>query len=445
MSIAFVVQRYGAEVAGGAEALCRDTARALVRAGEDVTVFTTTARDYLTWAPFYPVGSSVDDGVTVRRFAVGPPDPGRAADLVRHLGLSPGDPVLEAEWAAAQGPVSRGMLAALRDIGDGPSAGTDPPRAVALWTYLYATSQMAMPLVRDRAILVPLAHEEPMLRFALTRGVIRSARAHAFMVPEEQSLVRQMVGTGDIPGVVVGAGLDPPADGAPATPVLDALLRTWDFEMGKDVVVDASGMGQILGTDASVPLVATYPNHPITDKFDRLTAFPLARSVTPILPASNGRAAIGFLQTSQRSWAEADQAQIKAGAVELNPDKGDKAGPVTIGAVTATNAINVPGKDPKAVLDSHDTRPPESRFAVIGDSDFAANYALGIQGNSDLFMNVVNYLAQQENLIAIRPKPPADSRLTITAQQMRAISIMSLLVLPALVFGSGVYTWWRRR
>ena len=213
MAIAFVVQRYGAEVAGGAEALCRDTARALVRAGEEVTVFTTTARDYLTWAPYYPVGTTTDDGVTVRRFAVDPPDPRRSADLVRHLGLNPGDPVLEAEWAKAQGPVSRDMLRALSDIGDRPSPGTDPPRVVALWTYLYATSQMAMPIVRDRAIVVPLAHEEPMLRFALTRGVIRSARAHAFMVPEEQALVRQMVGTGDIPGVVVGAGLDPAPDG----------------------------------------------------------------------------------------------------------------------------------------------------------------------------------------------------------------------------------------
>jgi len=216
MSIAFVVQRYGAEVAGGAEALCRDTARALVRAGEDVTVYTTTARDYLSWEPFYPEGDWMDDGVVVRRFAVDAPDPGRAADLVRHLGLSPGDPALEAEWAKAQGPVSRDMLAALSENGvrhRGRSQRANTHDVVALWTYLYATSQLAMPLVRDRAVLVPLAHEEPMLRFTLTRGVIRMARALAFMTPEERRLVEDVVDVGDTPGVVVGAGLDPSPDG----------------------------------------------------------------------------------------------------------------------------------------------------------------------------------------------------------------------------------------
>ena len=261
MAIAFVVQRYGAEVAGGAEALCRDTARALVRAGEEVTVFTTTARDYLTWAPYYPVGTTTDDGVTVRRFAVDPPDPERSADLVRHLGLTPGDPVLEAEWAKAQGPVSRDMLTALRDVGARHPPVPDTggclapagvrPRVVALWTYLYATSQMAMPIVRDRAIVVPLAHEEPMLRFALTRGVIRSARALAFMVPEEQALVRQMVGTGDMPGVVVGAGLDPAPDGdADRIRRTRPLPRRFALYLGR---VDASK-----GVDALIRAHAAY-------------------------------------------------------------------------------------------------------------------------------------------------------------------------------------------
>ncbi len=216
MNIAFVVQRYGAEVAGGAEALCRDTARALVRAGERVTVYTTTARDYLSWEPFYPPGTTEDDGVTVRRFAVDPPDPARAADLVRALGLSPGDPAMEAEWCVTQGPVSREMLHALSDPGArhrGRSERAKAHEVVACWTYLYATSQLAIPLVRDRAVLVPLAHEEPMLRFGLTRGVMRMARALAFMTPEERRLVEDTLGGTAAPGVVVGAGLDPSPDG----------------------------------------------------------------------------------------------------------------------------------------------------------------------------------------------------------------------------------------
>ncbi len=220
--------------------------------------------------------------------------------------------------------------------------------------------------------------------------------------------------------------IDPPDEKGAATPNLEAFLKDWDFQVDKDVVVDASGMGQLIGTDASVPVVATYPQH---------------RSITPILPASNGRAAVPIIQTSARSWAETDMAQLRSGRVEMNADKGDKQGPVTIGAVTATNATDVP----KAAGAPADQRPPESRFVTIGDSDFAANYAIKIQGNQDLFVNTTNWLAQQENLISIRPKPPSDSRLTITARQANSVAILSLLVIPALVFGTGVYAWWRKR
>jgi ABC-type uncharacterized transport system involved in gliding motility auxiliary subunit len=234
--------------------------------------------------------------------------------------------------------------------------------------------------------------------------------------------------------------VDPPDEKAPATPVLDAFLKDWDFQADNDIVVDASGMGQLIGTDASVPVVASYPSHPITERFNVITAFPLARSITPILPASNGRAAVPIIQTSARSWAETDMNQLKSGRVELNADKGDKPGPVTIGAVTATNATDAPKDASKT-----DQRPPESRFVTVGDSDFAANYAVRIQGNQDLFLNMINWLAQQENLISIRPKAPSDSRLTITQRQATAVMWMSLLAIPALVFGTGVYTWWRKR
>jgi ABC-type uncharacterized transport system involved in gliding motility auxiliary subunit len=81
----------------------------------------------------------------------------------------------------------------------------------------------------------------------------------------------------------------------------------------------------------------------------------------------------------------------------------------------------------------------------MGDSDFAANGGLGIQGNRDLFMNTVGWLSQQENLISIRPKEADDRRITLTATQLANITWLSLLVIPAVVFGTGIFTWWRRR
>jgi glycosyltransferase involved in cell wall biosynthesis len=209
--LAFVVQRYGEEVAGGAEALCRATARVLAERGDEVTVYTTTARDYLHWAPFYREGAERDGRVLVRRFAAEPPDPRRSADLVRALALGAGRPEDERAWARAQGPVAPGLVDAL-------AGAAARHEAVALWTYLYATTQLAIGLVRDRSVLVPLAHDEPMLRFGLTRGVVAAAAGLAFMTPEERRLVDDLHGVGARPEAVVGAGLDPspPGDGARA-------------------------------------------------------------------------------------------------------------------------------------------------------------------------------------------------------------------------------------
>jgi ABC-type uncharacterized transport system involved in gliding motility auxiliary subunit len=82
---------------------------------------------------------------------------------------------------------------------------------------------------------------------------------------------------------------------------------------------------------------------------------------------------------------------------------------------------------------------------VFGDSDFAANGYAGIEGNSDLFLNTVNWLAQQESLIAIRAKEPSDRRLTMTANHVTGMFWLSVVLIPAAVLGAGIFTWWRRR
>ncbi|MGD9573792.1 MAG: glycosyltransferase family 4 protein [Thermoleophilia bacterium] len=244
MRVAFVVQRYGEEVAGGAEGLCRATAHALAAAGEEVEVHTTTARDYLTWAPHYAAGTERDGAVTVHRYPAEPADPARNAELTRLLSLGGGDADAEREWARAQGPVAPGMLRAL-------AGARERYEAVALWTYLYATTQLAMPLAPERTVLVPLAHDEPMLRYGLTRGLMAMAAGFAFMTPEERRLVDDLHGVGDRPEAVVGAGIDPaPAGEGAAEAVRDRLGLPPRFALYLGRVDPAKGLDALVRAHA---------------------------------------------------------------------------------------------------------------------------------------------------------------------------------------------------
>jgi ABC-type uncharacterized transport system involved in gliding motility auxiliary subunit len=238
--------------------------------------------------------------------------------------------------------------------------------------------------------------------------------------------------------------LDPPdkPDSPPLTNLI-ALVHDWGSDVGNNIVVDVSGMGRMLGTDASVPVVTSYPPHPITERFNFITAFPLARSVAPVMGGVNGHVAQTILETGPRSWAESDiRSLLTSGKVSLDESTGDKKGPISIGtAVSAASGATDAAKPPAADAPAK----PETRVVTIGDSDFAANAGLGIQGNRDLFMNIIGWLSQQENLISIRAKEPDDRRITLTATQQTNILWLSLLIVPGFIFGSGVYTWWRRR
>jgi ABC-type uncharacterized transport system involved in gliding motility auxiliary subunit len=258
-----------------------------------------------------------------------------------------------------------------------------------------------------------------------------------FFAPETEALKKYLEASGK-----VMVEIDPPdkADSAPLANLI-ALAHDWGVQVGNDVVVDVSGMGRLIGTDASVPVAANYPPHPITQRFSLLTAFPLARSASPVTGGVNGHTAQTFVESSPRSWAESDiKSLLASGEVSLDESKGDKKGPVSIGSAVSASSTAAPKPG-----DPPDAPKPETRVVVIGDSDFAANSGLGIQGNRDLFMNIVGWLSQQENLISIRPKEPDDRRITLTATNQANIQWLSLLIIPASIFGMGVYTWWRRR
>jgi ABC-type uncharacterized transport system involved in gliding motility auxiliary subunit len=247
--------------------------------------------------------------------------------------------------------------------------------------------------------------------------------------------------------------LDPPVGAsARTTPTLEGLLKEWGITLGHDVVIDISGMGQLLGTDASVPVVASYPSHPVTENFDLLTAFPLAQSVKGEAGMELGAANTqNVINTSDRSWSESDVKSLATGGkVSLDEKAGDHRGPITIALSLSMDAPDAPPvadatKTAAGEKPADAPKKPQMRIMVVGDSDFASNAAAGIQGNADLFVNMNNWLTQQEDLISIHPRDTGDRRVTMTADQQRRLLWMSLLFIPGLILGSGVYTWWQRR
>ncbi len=225
-------------------------------------------------------------------------------------------------------------------------------------------------------------------------------------------------------------------------PTLVALAKEWGVDAPSDVVLDLSGRSNSATFAVAAP---PYPSNPITQGFRLMTVFPLARSVIAATPAPEGRTVQTLVETAPAAWAETDLKQLRAGAEpQMTPESGDRKGPVPMAVTVSTPAPEAPQGNGESEAAKKDTK-PQTRLAIFGDSDFASNAYGGQVGNADFFMNTVNWLTAQENLIAIRPREAADSRLTITPQQMNMVWWFSVLVMPALVLGTGIFTWSRRR
>ena len=139
--------------------------------------------------------------------------------------------------------------------------------------------------------------------------------------------------------------LDPPdvVDAPPLTNLI-ALIKEWGIDVGDNVVIDRSGIGQIVGRGPGMPIAIDYPPHPITERFNSImTGFPLVRSVTPSAAAPSGRTAQTIVETSKASWAESDvKALAERRPVGFDEASGDKQGPISLAAVIATDAPDQP-------------------------------------------------------------------------------------------------------
>ncbi len=203
--IAFIVQRYGREVMGGSELHCRLVAERLARAGYPVTVFTTTAKDYITWRNEYPEGESVIDGVVVKRFNV---DEEREIASFNEYSdwifFNPHTADDEKEWMKRQGPFSTGLVNAL-------AAEEDRHDLFIFFTYLYYNTYWGLHAVKaEKKVLVPTAHDEPPLRLDLMKDVFTLPRAFVFNTDSEREMLERAFSFKGKYGDVVGVGVDLP-------------------------------------------------------------------------------------------------------------------------------------------------------------------------------------------------------------------------------------------
>lgn len=201
--IAFVVQRYGLEVSGGSELLCRTMAERLSEYF-DVEAIATCAINHDTWANAYPAGLQRVNGVPVRRF---PADYSRdplefekfTFDLFNLRSSWTRED--EIDWMKRQGPYSSGLFDYLRE-------NKNSYDAFVFFTYLYCTTYFGLPLVREKAFLVPAAHDEDYIYLSLFNNVFRDIKGIIFLSPEEQSLVHGIFRNQELPQIVAGMGID---------------------------------------------------------------------------------------------------------------------------------------------------------------------------------------------------------------------------------------------
>ena len=202
-----VVQRYGDGVAGGAEAHARSVVQRLAPHFA-IEVVTTTAQDYWTWDHVLAAGTDKVDDVPVRRFRV---EEGRARDFRRYerAAFSSGATLDdERGFVRKQGPYVPELLEYVHE------RGAEVDHAL-FFTYIYLPTALGLPLIPDRAVLVPTAHEEPAIRLSVYRALFHAPRAIAFNTEEERAMVQRIFRNARIPNDIVGVGVDVPDDRSP--------------------------------------------------------------------------------------------------------------------------------------------------------------------------------------------------------------------------------------
>ncbi len=288
----------------------------------------------------------------------------------------------------------------------------------------------------------------------LTQGVPEDASVVVIagprktLLPPEVAMIDRYLAAGGRSLVL----LDPEGDAG-----LKDVLAAYGVAVRGDVIIDK--VSQLFGNDARVPMVPAegYDEfHPVTKTFRYQTFYPLASSIAIQESLPERVVATKLAQTSAYSWGETNREEIDSGRITLNQGI-DAAGPVTVAAALTRKSATPPagtdgdeggekgageeGTGEKAGAKSE----PEARLLIFGDSDFISNAYFNAAGNGDLALSGIAWLAEQDDLVSIRPKTALPRILTLTPRETFYYFWMIVALAPVTIVVTGVALWMRRK
>jgi ABC-type uncharacterized transport system involved in gliding motility auxiliary subunit len=232
--------------------------------------------------------------------------------------------------------------------------------------------------------------------------------------------------------------LDPFADGG-----IGDLLKAYGLSLTGDIIIDP--MSRVFGASYLMPVITQYGFHKITEGFTIASIFPTARSISKEGKSPAGITVTELASTSPSSWADMDYRSSTSKELRFD-EKRDKKGPIPVAAIAEIEAKPEGGtNDQEKGGPRADKQGPAAHLAVFGDCDFASNTYFNLQGNGDFFLNTVNFLGQQENLISIERPKQRSAPLTLSQSQEHVLFWVGLLLMPLVVVVAGIGVFRERR
>jgi ABC-type uncharacterized transport system involved in gliding motility auxiliary subunit len=220
-------------------------------------------------------------------------------------------------------------------------------------------------------------------------------------------------------------------------------LKAYGLSLTGDTIIDP--MSRVFGASYLMPVITQYGFHKITEGFTIASIFPTARGVYTEKKSPTGITLTELAATSPYSWAAMDYRSSTSRELRFD-EKRDKKGPVPVAAIAEIGAKPEGGTDElEKGGPGADKQGPTAHLAVFGDCDFASNTYFNLQGNGDFFLNAVNFLAQQEDLISIERPKSRSAPLTLSRSQERILFWAGLLLMPLVVLVAGIGVFQARR